>query len=109
MEAQVVIELAGGIAEAIHRGEQHRSEVLAFAKAHCAIDVDLERAAAVLGDLRRLTGYRFEPQDFVEQTMTMLLANWRAVTTLASALVEDRRIEGERVSGSLPSKQGSVG
>jgi hypothetical protein len=30
MEAQVVIELAGGIAEAIHRGEQHRSEVLAL-------------------------------------------------------------------------------
>ena len=51
----------------------------------------------MLGDLRRLTGYRFEPQDFVEQTMTMLLANWRAVTALASALVEDRRIEGERV------------
>ena len=97
MEAQLVIHLAGGISEAIYRGERDKREVLAFAESNCAMDDDLSKAADVLGDLRRLTGYRFEPRDFVGQTLAMLLANWPAVTALAAALVEHRRIEGEDV------------
>ena len=97
MESQVVIELAGGIAEACHRGERRRRAILAFAESHCAIDADLERAAAVLGDLFRLTGVRYDAQPFAERALALLSANWCAVTALASALVEDRRIEGERV------------
>ena len=94
MEAQVIVELAGGIAEAIHRGERRKQEVLAFATRQCSIDVDLQRAADVLGDLRRLTGYRLDAQHFADRTLTMLEAHWPAVAT---ALIEDRRIEGERV------------
>lgn len=97
MESQVVIELAGGIAEACHRGERRRRAILAFAESHCAIDADLERAAAVLGDLFRLTGVRYDAQPFAERALALLSANWCAVTALASALVEDRRIEGDRV------------
>ena len=97
MERQVVIELAGGVAEAIYRGERREEEVLRFAIRHCCIGTDLKRARAVLGDLRRLTGVRFDAQPFAERARALLLTHWRAVTALASALVEDRRIEGDRV------------
>jgi hypothetical protein len=57
----------------------------------------LEQARAVLGDLRRLTGYRYDEQRFAERALALLLTHWPAVEALASALVEDRRIEGDRV------------
>jgi hypothetical protein len=97
MEAQVVIHLAGGIAEAIHRGVCSRQEVLRFAEANCEADADMEQARAVLGDLFRVTAYRFEARDFAGRTLEMLLAHWPAVEALAEALIEDGRIEGEDV------------
>jgi hypothetical protein len=51
MARQIVVHLAGGIAEAICRGERP-----GFAKLNCNADADL--AAAVLADLRKLTGRR---------------------------------------------------
>ena len=48
MESQIVIELAGGIAEAIYRGERRSREVLRFAALHCSIDAGLKQTAAVL-------------------------------------------------------------
>jgi hypothetical protein len=58
MERQIVIHLAGGIAEAISRGERRKHAVLRFAKLSCNADADLKLAAAVLADLRKLTGRR---------------------------------------------------
>jgi len=46
MESQVVIELAGGIAEAAFRGERRPHEVLPFATRHCNIGTDSRQAAA---------------------------------------------------------------
>jgi hypothetical protein len=97
MEAQTCIHLAGGISEAIRRGERRPHGVLRFAESCCAIDEDLRRADDVLRELRRLTGYRFEARDFVEPTMTLGLQHWGSVTAPAEALVESGRIEGERV------------
>ena len=97
MERQTVIHLAGGVSEAVFRGERRRGEVLAFATRHCCIDADLEQARAVLGDLFRVTGYRFRAEDFVDRTLAMLSANWCSVTALAEALIERRRIEGAEV------------
>ena len=51
---------------------------------------DCERG---LGDLRRLTGVRFDAQPFAERALALLEAH----EALASALVEDRRTEGDRV------------
>ena len=48
MERQVIIHLAGGIAEAIYRGECRKAHVLDFASEHCAMYTDLARAAAVM-------------------------------------------------------------
>ena len=76
MEAQVVIELAGGVAEAVFRGEQRKHAILAFAVSNCAIDADLTRAAAVLSELRRLTGVRHDAQPFAERALRLTLANW---------------------------------
>ena len=96
MEAQVVVHLAGG-SEAIFRGERCQGEVLRFAEAHCCVDDDLTKVADVLAELRRLTAYRFEAQDFIERTLTMLELNWPAVEALAEALVDEGRIEGDEV------------
>jgi hypothetical protein len=108
MERQVVIHLSGGIAEAIHRGERRKSEVLAFALRHCCIDADLRLAADVLSELRRLTGYRFEARDFVGRTLTMLLEHRPAVEALAEALIEDGRIEGQDVERIIKHSIGSA-
>ena len=97
MEAQAVIHLSGGVAEAIFRGERRAREALAFAVNHCSMDTDLERAAAVLGDLRRLTGYRLDAQHFAERTLALVLDNWCAVEALAAALFVSKRIEGDMV------------
>ena len=51
----------------------------------------------MLGDLRTLTGVRFELQTFAMRTRGLLEARWGAVSALAAALVRERRIEGDRV------------
>jgi hypothetical protein len=97
MEAQVCIELSGGVAEAIFHGVRGRHDVVDHMETNLSIDADLDRAAPVLRDLFRVTCYRFEPRDFVGPTLEMLEAHWPAVTALANALVDERRIEGRRV------------
>jgi hypothetical protein len=87
MQWQVVIHLAGGVAEAISRGERRRHEVLTFA----------QRARAVLDDLRTLTGRRHDAQPFAMRAMGLLLAHWPAVAALAAALIDNHRIEGDHV------------
>jgi hypothetical protein len=87
--------VAGGVAEAIYRGE--RQDVLRFAKSHCNVDVDLENVKEVLGDLRRLTGIHYDARDFVGATVKLLQTHWRAVEALATELIEDHYVCGERV------------
>ena len=87
-----------------HRGglRLHGKELLAFAQDHCGIDRDLERAEAVLADMKALTGFDFFPHKFVDGASAMLFEHWSAVSALASELVDHRRIEGadvERIIG----------
>jgi hypothetical protein len=58
---------------------------------------DLERCIDVCRELLRLTFYRFEPRDFADRTLAMLLEHWGCVTALAEALVDERRIDGAQV------------
>jgi hypothetical protein len=105
MEWQIVIDQAGGIAEAIHRGERRIKKVMHFATVNCSCGDDLANISAVLADLRTLTGRRHRGvQGFAERTLKLLLANWRAVEALAASLVRAGRIEGgkvERIVGPL--------
>ncbi len=57
----------------------------------------LRWAKFALGDLRRLTGYPFEPRDFVGRALDMLTEHWPAVEAVAMALLDQGRVEGERV------------
>jgi hypothetical protein len=56
-----------------------------------AADADLTRAAAVLTDLRRLTGHRYDEQRLAERALALLLTLWAAVDALAFELIEKRR------------------
>src|SRR5258708_13794030 len=69
MEWQIVIELAGGIAEAVHRGERRPHAILAHAASHCSTATDLTRAAAVLADLSRLTAHRHDAQHSADRAL----------------------------------------
>jgi hypothetical protein len=89
-----VIHLAGGIAEAIYRGE-HR-EVLAFATRHCCMDTDRDRARAVMAHLFFLNGHFPDEQPFASRAFE-LLRDWPAVAALAAALGEHHRIDGKQV------------
>ena len=96
MEAQIVIEMAGGIAEAIHRGE--RNQPFWFATRHCGTSTDRQRATAVLTDYYHLTGQRVEKRVFAERASRLLLANWFAVDALATELIAQHgRLEGDQV------------
>ena len=106
MERQIAIHLAGGLAEAIHRGERRKEEVLRFATLHCGTDIDLQRAAPVLADLRRVAGDG--EQRLAERALVSLLTHWPAVDALAQALIVDRRIEGERVERIIDHSIGSA-
>jgi hypothetical protein len=97
MRRQAVVHLAGGVGEAIARGETRKSHVLRFAKVNCAMDGDLQREQALLFDLRQVTGCDFTEQGLAERTLEMLEAHWGCVTALAEALVEERRIEDPRI------------
>ena len=83
MEWQIITDLAGGIAEAIYRGERRKREVLCFASFNCGMygggNGDLASSAAVLADLRTLTGRRHGEQRFAERALALLLAHWPAV------------------------------
>jgi hypothetical protein len=93
MERQVVIHLAGGVAEWLYR-----AEALMTVATRRAMDADLGKALDLLdGDLFRVTGRRGALSPFIERTRTLLLAHWPALEALAAELIEHRRIEGERV------------
>jgi hypothetical protein len=71
MQRQIVTHLAGGVGEAVHRGERRKHQVLRDAMTCCAMDADLQRERALLVDLRRATGLDFTEQAFAEQTLAM--------------------------------------
>ena len=89
--------LGGGIAEAIHRGERRKEEILQFATEHCGTAVDPQLAAPVLADLRKVTGRHDVERGLAERALAGLLTHWPAVEALAQALIADRRVEGARV------------
>jgi hypothetical protein len=97
MEWHIVIMLAGGIAEAIARGERRKRQVLPFAIAHCGCRTDRVQVAKTLDDLHVLTGRRYSEQRFADRTRALLLAYWPAVRALAEALIEAKRLEGEQI------------
>ena len=96
MEWRIVISLAGPIAETIHRG-QHAKDLLMFAYDCCGADGDIRQINEVRRDLHKLTGQRHRIDDFGERTLALVRANFPAVEALASALIEHKRVEGERI------------
>jgi hypothetical protein len=74
----------------------------------CNADADLRLAVAVLADLRRLTGRRYEEQRLVDRALAVMLPYWPAVEAVASALIENRRIESESVEQIIDHSIGSA-
>jgi hypothetical protein len=97
MEHQVCIHLAGGIAEAVYRGERRPQQVLAFGAAHCCIEADLEKAASVLREIGRLTCRDHTPEAYAGRTLALMLARWDAVEALAGRLAANGRLDGADV------------
>jgi hypothetical protein len=77
MERQVIIELAGGVAESIYRDVPLHE---------CNCDTDRKKVAAVLGDLYFLTGVQHTEPPFIERTRALLQDNWYIVQRMAKAL-----------------------
>jgi hypothetical protein len=99
MQWQITIDMAGGIAEAIHRGERNRRNMMWFALFNCGTEGDFVNAEAILAELCRLPPYRRHGlRRYAERACDLLRANWGAVETIAAALIEHDRIEGDRVS-----------
>ena len=96
MEWQIVIDMAGGVAEAIHRGERRQKEVFWFAMLNCGAGGDLEAAERTLEDLRALTGRR-DGRQYARRALRLLLARWDAVEAIAAALIRDGHIDGEDI------------
>ena len=98
MQSQVSIHLAGGLAEAAHRGVRRKNAILAYALDHCDMDEDMLRARVVLDDLNALARCsKYDEQHFAGRTRVLLALFWPAVEAVAAALIEHGRVEGEAV------------
>lgn len=89
MERQVVIELAGGVAESMYRDAPIRD---------CCAEIDRKKAATVLADLYFLTNVRHTEEPYVERTRQLVQRHWYIVKRLATALAEEEFIDGNRVN-----------
>jgi hypothetical protein len=101
-EWQLVKNLAGGIAEAIHRGEHRPRNVFRFAMANCGAEDDFIDAEKVLVDLSKLSGRRCGLQRYTRRTLKLMLAHWPAVAAIAAVLIRDMRIEGAAIEELVP-------
>lgn len=98
VEWQLMIYLAGGVAEAIHLGERRQREIFRFLYANCrGIASDLEDAAPVLRDLRAVSGRRNWLQQPAVWTLRLLRWHWPAVETIAAVLIRDGYIDGAEI------------
>ena len=102
MEWQIIMNMAGGIAEAIHRGERRQRHVFQFAMLNCGVHLDLADADNVLADLRTLTGHRFRLERYARRALKLTLANWTAVEAIAAVLIRDMHIEGSAIEKLVP-------
>jgi hypothetical protein len=100
MQWQIVIDMAGGAAEAIHRGERNKREIMWFALFNCGTEGDLETASAVLADLNALTK-RYGLNRFVIRAVGLLRANWLAFEAIASVLIRDQYIDGAEIAAAV--------
>ena len=98
MQWQIVIDMAGGAAEAIHRGERNKRGLMWFALLNCGTDGDLEDADKVLADLNALTGKRYGLNRFVIRAVELLRANWGAVEAIAAVMIRDGHIDGAEIT-----------
>lgn len=103
MQWQIIIYMAGGVAEAIHRGEWLQQYIFWFAM-QCGAGGDREAAEAIIADLRKLTGRRHGLERFAIRARKLLLANWPAVEAIAAVLIRDRRIDGAEIEALLYSE-----
>lgn len=94
MECQIVVDLAGGMAEAIYRGSKQPGEAFWFAVFSCGMDSDLRNAETVFADLCKVTRRYRGVDSFSVRTMKLLLKRWRSVEALANALLVDEHIWG---------------
>jgi hypothetical protein len=101
MQWQIVIDMAGGAAEAIHRGERNKREIMWFALFNCGTEGDLETASAVLADLNALTSKRYGLNRFVIRAVELLRANWPAVESIAAVLIRDRYIDNAEIAAAV--------
>lgn len=97
MEWQIIINMAGPIAEAIYRGEKRKSDVLWFAVFYCGARQDVDEAGKVINDLRKLTGRNHGEQRFAERARDLLLNHWPLVDAIAEALIRDHSVVGEEI------------
>jgi len=95
MEWQIVFGMAGGIAEAVFRGELRQGKVYGFASANCGMKTDMAELSDVMDDLYLLTRRRHGPQRFAVRTLRLVQAQWPAVEVLAKALQANNYINGD--------------
>jgi hypothetical protein len=61
------------------------------------MDIDLQKAGVVMGNLFILTARRHHAQPFAERALALLTTHWGAVEAVAEALLEEGRVEGARI------------
>src|SRR3981081_1958795 len=95
MELQIVIDLAGPIAEAVARGERRKKYAGTFALFYCGSSEDFSHAGKVIDDLCALTKRRQALRRFEQRALAVVLAHWPAGSMLAAALVAGGRLAEE--------------
>jgi hypothetical protein len=107
MEWEIVINIAGGISEAIHCGESSQKAALWRAMISGSAFLDFVEIDRVLADLHELTGRRIERpavyRRYAARAMKLLKANWNAVEAIVAVLIRDGRIDGAAIEQAVRS------
>jgi threonine/homoserine efflux transporter RhtA len=88
MQWDIVINLAGPMAEAAILDDRTKSNMLWTALLYCGAKADLERAETVLAHYRAATKRQYGLTRFGHRTRELVLSAWPAIEALAHALLK---------------------
>jgi hypothetical protein len=98
LEWDLVATMAGSIAEALYCWYRGADAIEEFARHSGGGGLDFRRVDFLMGCLCEMSKRRRVLKPYVKRTIAFLEAHWAEVEALARALIEEKKIEGDRIA-----------
>jgi hypothetical protein len=98
LEWDLVATMAGSLAEALYCCYRGVDTIEDFARNKGGGGIDFKRVDLLMADLCAMTKRRRVLKPYVKRTIAFLEAHWDEVEALARVLLEEKKIEGDRIA-----------